>query len=96
MKESKLLGQILVQIGATPLDVAANLRACGIKGVRNTVRHLNPIVRFVEYQLRLDDYGLDVMHGDGMPTYILRLTLPDGKEAETPFPEPVRAFLDAF
>jgi hypothetical protein len=76
--------------------VAATLREHGIQGARNTARYLNPIVRFAQTQLRLDDYTLDVAYGDGMQTYSLRITLPNGTEEATPLPEPVKAFLDAF
>ena len=37
---------MLVDLGNTPDEVADTLRASGITGVRNTVRFLNPIVRF--------------------------------------------------
>ena len=86
---------LLLRLGQTPQEVAATLKAMGVKGVRNTIRHLNPIVRFTQRQLRIDDYRLAVAHGDGVP-YLLRLTLPDGATQETAFPEPVKAFLDDF
>jgi hypothetical protein len=96
MKKSSVLEQVVLNLGARPDAVAETLRRNGIKGVRNTVRQLNPIVRYAQSQLRLDDYRLDVSHGDGMPTYILRISLPNGTEEEAVFPEPVREFLDAF
>ena len=96
MKESSILGQVLLLLGPSGEAVEAALKAEGIKGVRNTVRNLNPIVRFAQAKLCLDDCRLDVTHGDGMPTYILRMTLSNGIEEETVFPAPVRQFLDAF
>src|SRR5258708_4067179 len=96
MDESPILNQVLLQLGADADAVAATLRAKGIKGVRNTVRNLNPIVRFAQSQLRLDDYLLDVTHGDKMPTYILHMAMPDGTEERAAFPDAVRGFLDDF
>jgi hypothetical protein len=96
MEVSNHLEQILELLGRRADQVAATLHANGIKGVRNTVRHLNPIVRFSQLHIRLDDYGLDVTHGDGMAKYTLRLILPNGKEEDAPLPEPVREFLDSF
>ena len=96
MGSSNLLEPILLQLGASPDAVAAHLRAHRVKGVRNTARFLNPIVRFVQAQLRLDDYRLDITHGDGLETYTLRITLPNGAEQPTPCPNAVKEFLDAF
>src|SRR5438105_5000958 len=96
MSDSRILEQVLLLLGPSADAVAAILKENRIKGVRNTVRYLNPIVRFAQLQLRLDDYRLDVTHGDTMPTYILRMTLPNGTDEATIFPEPVREFLDAF
>src|SRR5947209_14116972 len=95
MTSSKLLEQIMFQLGKTADEVATTLRAHRVKGVRNTVRYLNPIVRFAQLQLHLDDYGLDVTHGDGMATYLLRITLPTGEE-QVAFPGPVKEFFDGF
>jgi hypothetical protein len=96
MKEPTLLEQVLLDLGDSADTVARTLQEHGVKGVRNTVRYLNPIVRFAQSRLRLDDYRLDVAHGDGMPTYILRMTLPNGAEESVRFPEAVKDFLDAF
>jgi hypothetical protein len=96
MKESKQLEQILLRLGNSADAVATTLQAHGIKGLRNAARHLNPIVRYVQSQLRLDDYALDVTHGDGMAVYTIRLVLPTGKEEENVLPSPAKEFLDAF
>jgi hypothetical protein len=96
MKESILLRQILLQLGSSAEQVASTLRANHIKGVRNTVRYLNPIVRFAQTQGCQKTHDLCVTHGDGMATYTLRMTPAQGEEEQTFFPEPVREFLDAF
>src|SRR5436190_15798462 len=96
MDQRGKLEQTLLLLGSTADDIAATLRAQNVRGVRNTVRHLNPIVRFVQQHLRIDDYGLDLLHGDGMSSYTLRMTLPSGAKEEAVLPEPVKAFLDAF
>ncbi len=87
---------MLLLLGTSPTAVATTLKANGIKGVRNTVRDLNPIVRFAQARLPIDHYRLDVLHGDGMAKYLLRVTLPDGRQEQAEFPQPVREFLDAF
>lgn len=83
--------KLLNMLGAAPDDVAATLQAHGIQGVRNAVRTLNPVVRYLSSQIRVDAFGLDVMQGDRV-----RLTLANGKKEETVIPEAVSQFLDAF
>ena len=80
MNSRPLLGQILLQLGTSADAVASTLGDKGIQGVRNTTRYLNPIVRFVQAQLQLDDYQLGVICGDRMPQYILRIVLADGTQ----------------
>jgi len=87
---------ILLGLGNTPDEVAATLTSCGIQGVRNTIRHLNPIVRYVERQLHVDDFQLCIEQGNGYSEMKLRLGLPDGKREKAVLPEPVRDFLDEF
>jgi hypothetical protein len=96
MERSSALEQTLLLLGTSPAAVATTLKATGIKGVRNTVRDFNPIVRFAQSRLPIDHYRLDVSHGDGMANYFLRVTLPSGTERHAEFPEPVRQFLDEF
>ncbi len=96
MRELSVLTQALLELGTDSESVKAMLQAHGINGVRNTVRYLNPIVRFTQLRLKLDDYALAVTHGDSMPTYLLHITLPSGAKASVPFPEPVKDFLDRF
>jgi hypothetical protein len=90
------LTPVLLSLGSSAEAVAGTLKAQDIKGVRNTVRQLNPIVRYAQVKLRLDDNCLDVIHGDGLPSYILRMTTPNGTEEQVAFPDHVRQFLDEF
>jgi hypothetical protein len=81
---------MLDALGSTPEEVADALRARGIKGVRNTVRFLNPVVRYAHTQLA-GVYGIDLIQGDR-----LRIVFADGTVSEAPVPDPVLRFLDAF
>lgn len=78
------------QLGATADEVAVSLTTLGIKGVRNSVRFLNPIVRYAQTQFS-KTHELDVMKGNK-----LRIVLPDGTEQEEPLPKAVLNFLAAF
>jgi hypothetical protein len=95
MKQQTKLEQALLQLGNTAEIVAATLKGMNISGVRNTVRYLNPVVRFVQQRLRIDDYRLDLLHGDGIP-YTLRMTVPNGGKDEVVLPDAVKQFLDGF
>ena len=69
-------------------------RACerkGIKGVRNTARFLNPIVRYARGRLNGEAASLDLMKGD-----VLSVMQHDGSKQDVPLPAPVKRFLDAF
>ena len=81
---------MLDELGRTPGDVADSLRATGIRGVRNTVRFLNPVVRYVHSKLS-DIYGIDLIQGDR-----LRIVFANGQTAEEVVPEPVLQFLERF
>ncbi len=85
------LAKLLHQLGDTPEEVASSLKANGVQGVRNAVRFLNLIVRYILGRIRLDAWSLDLMQRDR-----LRLTLGDGGNVETNLPTPVRQFLLAF
>jgi hypothetical protein len=74
----------------TPDEVADSLRARGIKGVRNTVRILNPIVRYVS-ALRPDAQVIDLIQVDR-----LRIVFASGEVTEVAVPEPVLQFLVMF
>jgi hypothetical protein len=85
------LSSLLAGLGNTPDEVASILKTHGIRGVPNTARFLNPLVRYLESQILLDCISLDVMQVDRV-----RLVFRDGKKEETIIPEAVRQFLDAF
>jgi hypothetical protein len=81
---------MLDELGATPDEVADALRAKGIQGVRNTVRFLNPIVRYAHTRFT-DVYGIDLIQGDRM-----RIEFAGGRVTEIAVPEAVLRFLDGF
>ena len=81
---------MLDELGSTAQEVADALRARGIKGVRNTVRFLNPIVRYTHTRVT-DVYGIDLIQGDR-----LRIVFANGQVTEVGVPESVLRFLDAF
>ena len=81
---------MLDALGKTADEVADTLRAAGIKGVRNTVRFLNPVVRYAHSRLA-DVYGIDLIQGDKM-----RIEFANGTVSEVEVPQPVLRFLDAF
>lgn len=85
------MAKLLEELGTTPDEVAASLKANGVQGVRNAVRFLNPVVRHVQGRVRVDAWSLDLMQRDK-----LRLTFVDGRKEDTVIPEAVRLFLDAF
>ena len=66
------------------------MKANGVQGVRNTVRFLHPLVRYLQSQLRVDA-SLDLMQRDR-----LRLTFGNGREEEAILPEAARQFMDGF
>lgn len=79
------------QLGDTADEVAATLKASGVRGVRFTVRFLNPIVRYFQMQLGDHLLQIDVTNGD-----MLCIVRPDGSKEEWPLPPAVKDFLDAF
>jgi hypothetical protein len=83
--------EFLERLGETSDQVAMNLKAYGIQGVRNTVRMLNPIVRFVEKNLSVRSLSIDLIRRDS-----ICVTLPDGKKAEATISRAIRQFLDGF
>jgi hypothetical protein len=91
MSQPSDLDRILAELGSTSNRVAETLRRHGIRGVRNAVRFLNPIIRYCSAQIRIDDYTLDVMQRE-----TLRMILPGDIVEEHPLPAQVIEFLDAF
>ncbi len=81
---------MLDELGSTPAAVAESLRTQGIHGVRNTVRTLNPIVRYATAQMPAIRM-VDLILGDR-----LRILFSDGEETVVPVPAPVLQFLTAF
>jgi hypothetical protein len=90
MREPTEVAKMLHELGTSADEVALALRVTGIQGVRNTVRLLNPIVRYCEKNVA-DVWNLNVMAGD-----TLSMTFRDGRKAEVTLPDAVRQFLDAF
>ncbi len=85
------LAPILEAMGDTPDAVANTLRVAGVRGVRNTVRFLNPVVRFVKARLAFDAMSLDVIKG-----HTMRLRFLSGIKEDATLPQAVLDFLAAF
>jgi hypothetical protein len=85
--------QLLRQMGNTPEEVADRLKKGGIRGIRNAVRQLNPIVRYIQVQVRSEAVEFDVMKGD-----VLTITYQNDRRAkeEVAIPDPVWQFLFSF
>ena len=81
---------MLEGLGQTPDEVADSLRLESIRGVRNTVRILNPIVRYVVARTP-DAREVDLILGDH-----LRTVFADGHRTEVAVPGAVLRFLEAF
>lgn len=81
---------MLDELGRTPDEVAESLRMRGIKGVRNTARFLNPIVRYANSRLT-NVYGIDLTKPDR-----LRIEFAGAEVTELPVPVAVLGFLDLF
>ena len=81
---------MLEELGNTPDEVAEELRARKIQGVRNAARFLNPIVRLA-HGCSPEIYGMDLILGDR-----LRIVYADGRTDEVVLPEPVLGFLENF
>ena len=81
---------MLDRLGPTPEAVAETLRAAGVKGVRNTVRILNPLVRYV-LTTTPGAKEMDLILGDR-----LRTVFADGRATEERVPDAVLRFLESF
>jgi hypothetical protein len=84
------VARMLQDLGNTADDVAAVLKAQKIQGVRNTVRILNPIVRYVG-SLVSEARDMDLIEAG-----TLRITFLNGSVERVTLPEAIREFLDAF
>ena len=80
---------MLEALGKTADEVASALRTEGIQGVANTVRQLNPVVRYVHRQQK--DAQTVYLIGD-----LLTIHYSDGREQKRSIPPAVREFLEAF
>ena len=90
MNRPSEVAKLLRGLGNTADEVAASLRLRGIQGVRNTVRRLNPIVRYIE-SVVVDAWNSNVTTGD-----TLSMNFRDGGKTEVALPQAVRQFLKAF
>ena len=81
---------MLDELGGSADEVAATLRGLGIQGVRNTVRFLNPIVRYANTKVT-SAYGIDLILVDR-----LRIVFADGRVEVVGVPEAVLRFLESF
>ena len=80
---------MLRALGNTADEVASTLRTKGIQGVPNTIRHLNPIVRYVQTQIATP-CGVHLVDGK------LTICFVDGQEKDEIVPPAVQEFLEAF
>jgi hypothetical protein len=86
---TRMSSEMLEALGTTAEAVASTLRTKGIQGVANTVRDLNPIVRYVRSQVG----ETQTVHliGD-----VLTIHFADGRQQKLAIPAAVREFLHAF
>jgi hypothetical protein len=92
ISDSDQMASLLGQLGLTAGGVAASLWAKRIKGVRNTVRFLNPVVRLAQAILQQEAVSLDVRTGR-----TLRITYHyQDRQVDVALPEAVIEFLGAF
>jgi hypothetical protein len=87
---SKKLSDILAQLGDSADEIAMALKAHEIQGVRNTVRFLNPIVRYVQQALSIGLFNVDLTEPE-----TLRVAL-DDTNIRTGLRQPIKDFLRAF
>jgi hypothetical protein len=85
------MAKALEKLGNSVEQVALTLKAQKIQGIRNAVRILNPIVRYVQMSLLISNLGMDIIEPGS-----LRITLPDGSKEVAAVPQVVGDFLDAF
>ena len=81
---------MLDELGRTADEVADALRDRNILGVRNTVRILNPIVRYA-LETNPDATAIDLIQADR-----LRIAFATGQVSDFAVPEPVLQFLERF
>lgn len=84
------IARMLNDLGKTADEVAEALKHEGVRGVRNSVRFLNPVVRYVRAEVR------GVANADVIQADTLSVELADGTQHQVPLPQAVREFLDRF
>lgn len=84
-----MVNRILQSLGKTADEVAAALRAKGVRGSPNTIRHLNPIARYVQTEI-VTRSDIRVVNKK------LTIRFPDGRHQDVLIPQAVTDFLDAF
>lgn len=94
MLQANDVGRLLALLGDTANAVADTLKGNDIRGVRNTVRHLNPVVRYLQRHLRIDDYELSLPHTDGR--HQVSMTTPGGAPKTMDLPAAIDEFLTSF
>jgi len=94
MPQAHELGRLLARLGRTAEAVADTLNGEDIRGARNTVRHLNPVVRYLQRHLRIDDYELSLPHTDGH--HKVSMISPSGSSTEMELPPAIAEFLTRF
>jgi hypothetical protein len=77
-------------LGNTPDEVATFLRNREIKGIRNTTRLLNPIVRYA-HTVMTEAQSIDIIQGAK-----LRIIFGSGQTTEVSVPQAVQEFLTLF
>jgi hypothetical protein len=55
------LAKLLADLGDSAHQVATTLQQRGIKGVRNTARFLNPLVRYAQDCLAVERFRVDIL-----------------------------------
>jgi hypothetical protein len=90
MSRPSEVAKVLQGLGQTADEVAVALKVAGIQGTRNTVRRLNPIVRYVETQVA-DAWNLNIITGD-----TLSMNFRDGGKGKVALSVAIKQFLDAF
>ena len=87
--------RLLADLGQTVDEVTQNIEACGLRGVRNTIRTLNPLVRYL--QVKINDEAVEFDLRAMIRDNTLRIKQATTEERDTVvIPEPVLQFLANF
>jgi len=85
------LESLLNETGDSANIIADRLRRRGIKGVRNAVRILNPIIEYVQDSLKSSGIAMNLIDPD-----VLHVRLGDGAMIAAVVPQAVKDFLQSF